>query len=67
MGKMCDIYNVDSTFKQEILKISNLFIAQNCFRFWDKTYLQSNSLAMGAPTSAGVSEVFLQYMKNTEI
>jgi hypothetical protein len=47
---MCDKHNIEDTLKLEITEISKLIIAQNCFKFWDKTYLQKNGLAMGAPT-----------------
>jgi len=36
MDRMCDIYNVDRTLKQEILKRSKLLITQNCFQFQEK-------------------------------
>jgi len=49
IGSICDIYKADNTSKQDILKMSNLLNAQNCLRFRDKTYLQNNGLATGAP------------------
>lgn len=67
IDSICDLYNVDNSVKQEILTISSLLISQNCFKFQDKTHLQRNSLAMGAPMSSISSEVFLQYTENTAI
>jgi hypothetical protein len=64
---MCDNYNMENTLKQEILRISGLIIAQNCFKFQDTVYLQKDDLAMGALTSSIFSEIFLQYNENTEI
>jgi hypothetical protein len=60
IDNICDLYNVDNSVKQEILTISSLLISQNCFQFQGKTYLQRNSLAMGAPMSSIFYEVFLQ-------
>jgi hypothetical protein len=42
--------------------------AQNCFKFLEKkTYLQKNCLAMGAPTSSILAEIYLQFIENTKI
>jgi hypothetical protein len=53
--------------KNEITEIAKLIIAQNCFKFREKTYLQKNGLATGAPTSSIMSEVYLQFIENTKI
>ena len=50
-----------------ILQITNLFTAQNYFKFRDKTFLQTDGLAMGAPTSSVLSELYLHYLENTTI
>jgi len=47
---MCKHHNLESTLIQVILKITRLITTQNYFKFRDKTYLQKNGLAMGAPT-----------------
>jgi hypothetical protein len=49
------------------MKIYRLLIEQNYFRFQDTVYLQKEGLTMGAPTSTIFSEVYLQYIENTEI
>ena len=64
---MCDKHNIEDTVKLEIANISKLIIAQNCFKFQDKTYLQKNGLAMGASTSSIMSEIYLQFIENTNI
>jgi len=64
---MCDKHNIEDTLKLEITNISKLIIAQNCFKFQDKTCLQKNGLAMGAPTSSIMSEIYLQFIENTKI
>jgi hypothetical protein len=35
--------------RQEILRLNRFIVTQNYFKFQDKTYLQNNGLAMGAP------------------
>jgi hypothetical protein len=64
---MCKNHNLESTLIQEILKITRLITTQNYFKFRDKMYLQKNGLAMGAPTSSILSEIYLQYLENTKI
>jgi len=58
---------MEEKLKQEFMKIYRLLIEQNYFRFQDTVYLQKECLAMGAPTSSIFSEVYLQYIENTEI
>jgi hypothetical protein len=66
---MCDKTHrsIEDTLKLEITEIAKLIIAQNYFKFRDKTYLQKNGLAMGAPTSSIMSEIYLQFIENTKI
>jgi uncharacterized SAM-binding protein YcdF (DUF218 family) len=35
----------------EIIRIVRLIVSHNYFKFREKTYLQKNGLAMGAPTT----------------
>jgi len=51
----------------DIIKLSKTITDQNSFQFLDKTYLQTESLAIGAPTSSISSEFYLQYLENTEV
>ena len=64
---MCEKHNLEDTLRHEILEIARLIIAQNYFKFQEKTYLQKNGLAMGAPTSSILSEIYLQFTENTKI
>jgi hypothetical protein len=64
---MCDKYNIEGKLKEAFMKISRLLIEQNYFKFLDTVYLQKEGLAMGAPTSSMFSEIYLQYIENTEI
>ena len=49
------------------MKITQTIISQNYFQFQDTIYLQKEGLAMGAPTSSILSEIYLQHMENTTI
>jgi hypothetical protein len=49
------------------MKIVQVIVEQNYFRFQDRIYVQNEGLAMGAPTSSIFSKVYLQYMENTKI
>ena len=49
------------------MTITKTILSQNYYGFQDKMYLQTNGLAMGAPTSSIFSEIYLQYLENTKI
>jgi hypothetical protein len=59
--------NINEDVKMEIGNLINiiLVIEQNYFQFNNKYYKQKESLAMGAPTSAILSETYLQYIEHT--
>jgi hypothetical protein len=67
MEDMCINNGLEPTPRQEILRITRLIVTQNYFKFQDKTYIQKKGLAMGAPTSSFLSEIFLQHIENTKI
>jgi len=67
LKKICKINIVDDKTMQDIVRITQTLIRQNYFCFRDTTYIQNEGLAMGAPTSSVLSEVYLQYMENTAI
>jgi hypothetical protein len=64
---MCEQQVMNDRLKQEIMKILQILIEQNYFRFHDAIYTENEGLAMGAPTSSVFSETYLQYIENTEI
>ena len=64
---LCKHNNIDHTTQTEILKICDTILKQNYFEFQDTKYSQTQDLAMGAPTSSILSEIYLQYMEYTEI
>jgi hypothetical protein len=47
----------------EILHIVDCILNQNYFEYNNTTYKQQDGLAMGAPTSAFLSEIFLQHLE----
>jgi hypothetical protein len=64
---MCDQQNLPSQIKHEILSVVNIKLEQNYFSYQNTIYIQTEGLAMGAPTSALFSEIYLQYLKDTSI
>jgi hypothetical protein len=67
LEKLRETNNIEDKTKQGILKITQVIVEQNYFRFKDTIYVQDEGLAMGAPTSSILSEVYLQYVENTKI
>jgi hypothetical protein len=49
------------------MAIAKTVLTQNYYGFKGKTYIQPKGLAMGAPSSSILSEVYLQYLENTKI
>ena len=67
LNGLCNANDVDGKTTQEILRITQTVVNQNYFQFQDTIYIQNEGLAVGAPTSFILSEVYLQYMQNTTI
>jgi len=67
LNDLCIKNNVDDKTKKEILKITQTIINQTYFQFQDNIYLQKEGLAMAAPTSSVLSEIYLQHMEGTTI
>jgi hypothetical protein len=55
------------TFITEIQNLIHIILEQNYFQFNDLFYKQTNGSAMGAPTSALFSEIYLQYIEHNKI
>jgi hypothetical protein len=51
----------------QILELTKIVLKQNYFQFQDNHYIQETGLAMGAPTSSILSEIFLQHMESNYI
>jgi len=64
---LCKQQGLVDTLTREILAVTKTILMQNYFSFKGKTYLQKKGLAMGAPTSSIVSEIYLQHLENTKV
>jgi hypothetical protein len=62
-----DNNNIERNIKHEGIFLTNTIIEQNYFQFESGCYKQNDGLAMGAPTSAILSEIYLQYIERTYI
>ena len=62
---MCTQQHIDANLTLEILTITRTVLTQNYYGFNEKTYLQPKGLAMGAPSSSILSELYLQHMEHT--
>jgi hypothetical protein len=49
--------------KNEIVDLLNVTVEQNCIQQNGQWYKQDNGLAMGEPTSAILTETFIQYLE----
>jgi len=63
--EICKNLNTSKTVKNELIKLTRMILKQNYFNFQNITYKQTTGLAMGAPTSAIFSEIYLQYIEHT--
>jgi hypothetical protein len=57
--------HTDSKIKTELLDWFETITQQNYFRHNDKTITQTDGLAMGAPSSSIIAEIFLQHIEHT--
>ena len=63
---LCMQQDLDASITEEIIAVTKTVTSQNYYGFDGKTYIQQKGLAMGAPSSSILSEVYLQYIENTE-
>jgi hypothetical protein len=64
---MANKNNILIELKNEMLMLTELTTKQNYFEINSKFYVQSEGLAMGAPSSAIFSETYLQYIEHNHI
>jgi hypothetical protein len=64
---MANNNNIHEELTKEIKLLTELIIKQNYFELNSKFYLQSEGLAMGAPSSALLPEIYLQYIEHNQI
>jgi hypothetical protein len=53
--------------KEELLYILDMILKQNYLQFNNQFYKQNEGLTMGAPTSATLTEIFIQHLQHTII
>jgi hypothetical protein len=58
---------IEASTREEIIFIMGIIMKQNYFQFDQQYYEQTEELAMGAPVSAILAEVFIQYMEHKYI
>jgi len=58
---------IDPHTKQELLEWYDVIAKQNYFSHKDKTLIQRDGLAMGAPSSGLIAEIFLQHIEHTHL
>jgi hypothetical protein len=67
LGNICENNNIERETAHDIMKIAQALIEQNYFQYQDTTYVKTEGLAMGAPTSSIFSEIYLQWLENTKM
>jgi len=58
---------LDGKTTNELIKITRTVLEQNYFTFRNQSYSQITGLAIGAPSSAILSEVYLQHLEHIKI
>jgi hypothetical protein len=58
---------IDTNTIQNLLSLTSTILEQNYFTFNNTYYSQTTGLAMGAPSSAVLSEIYLQYLEHTAL
>jgi hypothetical protein len=67
MQNVMETYLIDLEYIKHTLAIVQIVLNQNYFRYENELYKQTDGLAMGAPTSSLLSEVFLQSLEHNSI
>jgi hypothetical protein len=60
-------HNIRQKISDEIINITNTILSHNYFQFSNTCYRQEEGLAMGAPSSAILAEIYLQYIESINI
>jgi hypothetical protein len=58
---------LDANTTHDLMRITSTILEQNYFTFHNNNYSQVTGLAMGAPSSAILSEIYLQHLEHTKI
>jgi hypothetical protein len=67
INELCIEQALDEKTTNELIKITHTIIELNYFEFQNRCYIQNKGLVMGAPTSAILSEIYLQNLECTKI
>ena len=67
MEVMCKQNGLNTEIRNEKIKMLNILTKTNFFQCEDLQHIQEDGLAMGAPTSSFLSEIYLHYLENTKI
>jgi hypothetical protein len=62
-----NIQGIETNLQKEIIHILETIMEQNYFHFNQEYYKQIDGLAMGAPTSSILAEIYVQNMERTKI
>jgi hypothetical protein len=60
-------YEIDKNAQKEIMHILGTVLEQNYFQVDQEYHKQIDGLAMGAPTSLVLAEIYIQHMEDTQI
>jgi hypothetical protein len=58
---------LDQEITNELIQVTHTVLEQNYFTFNNRSHSQLTGLAMGAPSSAILSAIYLQYLEHTKI
>jgi hypothetical protein len=58
---------LDANTTHDLMRITSTILEQNYFTFHNINNSQVTGLAMGAPSSAILSEIYLQHLEHTKI
>jgi hypothetical protein len=65
--EICQNNQIDINVQEDIMKLTKTIRDQNYFQFKNENYIQTEGLTMGAPTSAILSEIYMQFLENNII
>jgi hypothetical protein len=67
INEICQNSQIDNNIREDIIKLTKTIVNQDYFQFMNDNYVQTEGLAMGAPTSAILSEIYMQFVENNVI
>jgi hypothetical protein len=67
ISEICQNNQIDTNIREDIIKLTKTIANQNYFQFRNENYVQTEGLTMGAPTSAILSEIYMQFLENNVI